>query len=173
MIPFLCLSFPYYYLWLTKQARVQSAIIMTFIFLSAVINVSIYYTSFANKQKIPNIAAIVAMIQKEKPQAIYGTNDIATAFAYLTNTPMLNSIVDTNTNIYRKGFLNAHNLTNDAITQKALIVGHGLSYPAEGIQNDLIDEIFDAKAIKECELLTRIPVTTEDLTNAVVLFSCQ
>jgi hypothetical protein len=116
---------------------------------------------------------LVQSIIKENPPFLYGVNDTTPALAFLTQTPLVNDIVDTNTNIFRKGILNADKLTTDAIQKNALLVTHGANYPSYGIYEPVLDEIFNKEMVlKNCRLLLSHPVYAEGIGNRVNLFRC-
>lgn len=174
LIPFLCLSLPFFIQFLDKQFHVQKFVFPTIMVLFLSMNVYAYMSSYRNLGKISDIQELLHTIQKQKPPSLYGVNDITPALAYLTDTPLLNGIVDTNESIFRKKFLNANELTKDAIKQKAIIVTHGASYPQAGIDEKILNGIFNKQAVqKQCKQIVSVPVFTEGVVNRVNLFRCQ
>jgi len=174
MIPFLCLSLPFFMEFLNKHLHVQKFVFPTILFVFLAINIYSYMNYYRNLGKITNLSSLLQHIEKQKPSSLYGVNDITPALAYLTNTPLLNSIVDTNESIFRKQFLNADTLTRDAIKQNAMIVTHGASYPQAGVDENILDGIFNKQIIqKHCKQIVSVPVFTEGVVNRVNLFSCQ
>ena len=171
--PFLCLSLPLFFHFLKQQLHVQKYVFPTIIFLFLSVSIYTYMSSFRDLGKISNIQKLLNTIQKQKPATLYGVNDITPALAYLTNTPLLNSIVDTNESIFRKQYLNADQLTKDAIKQKAIIITHGASYPQAGVDEKILDGIFNKQMIqKHCKQIVSVPVFTEGVVNRVNLFTC-
>ncbi len=173
LIPFLCLSYYHFHQKLNKVFDLPNGfllIILSFFFLYNFIS---YHQNFRDLQKINNIEQIANIIKKENPRFLYGTNDIVPALSYLSHTPLLNKVIDTNANIYRRGILDADQMTADAIKQKSIIVTHGVFYPDQGVRIDTTDEIFDKGQIeKSCTLIDSFPVQTEGIENRLNLFRC-
>jgi hypothetical protein len=158
---------------LTKQLHVQKFIFPTILFLCIVINLYTYLNYYKDLGKIYTVPSVLQTIKKQNPTALYGVNDITPALAYMTNTPLLNGIVDTNESIFRKHFLHADILTRDAIQKNAMIITHGASYPQANINEKIIDEIVNKDMIKKhCTLVTSFPVFTEGVINQLNLFQC-
>ena len=172
LIPFLALSYPEFEKIIKEKFGVQKLMLPTFIFGFLIFSFVTYTNGFRNLQKI-NLDKATEIIKKENPKSLYGVNDVAPALAYLSGVPMLNNIIDTNANIYRKGFLNSKKLTTDAIKQKAIIVAHGAYYPEMGVNEEVTDEIFDKSQIKKsCKLIGSFPVQTEGPENRLNLLKC-
>lgn len=172
-VPFLALSFAFTYTRIQKELHLQRMVIPSLIFLIIIINLSIYLASFRNMQKVPQIQEIVTQIKQENPTVLYGVNSLTPALAYLAGIPLLNNIVDTNENIFRKGFLKKDVLTREAIKQHGMIVTQGVSYPSFNIRQDIVGGMFNAEEMqKSCTLRESYPVKTEGLENRVNLFSC-
>lgn len=173
LIPFLCISFAFFYQSVTKYFRLQKLIIPTISLLLLGYSLFIYTHSFADMQRVKQIDELAAIIRQTNPPVLYGVNDITPALAYLSKKPLLANIIDTNANLFRKGILNSKRLTNDAIKQKAMIITHGISYPEFNIQQDNIDEIIDNRQLlASCRMIKSIPVKSEGMTNRVNLFIC-
>lgn len=174
LIPFLCLFFMYVYNDIISKLSIQKMVIPSVILLFLIYNVIVYQINFRSMQTIPNIENIVKTIMSVNPTVLYGVNDTTPALAYLTNKPLLNSITDTNENIFRKKYLNATKLTNDAIQQNALFISHGVSYPASGIEQTIVNGIFDVQTIAKhkCKVVGSFPVISEGIVNKLNLISC-
>lgn len=172
--PFLCLSLPLFLHFLKQQLHTQKFVFPTILVLFLSLNIILYMNTFRDLGEISNIDLLTTTIQKYQPSALYGINDVTPALAYMTNTPLLNDIVDTNESIFRKKFLNADTLTADAIEQKAMIITHGASYPEANVEEKILNGIFNKQMIqKHCKQVVSIPVFTEGVVNRVNLFSCQ
>lgn len=172
-IPFLVLSFPIYQQFISAKMALQKMVIPSFILFIIGINLSIYFSQYRNLQKIENAEVIIEKIKSAQPEYIYGTNDFAPLAAYLTNTPLLNETIDTNGNIFRKGLLDAGELTKKAISNKTAVLVHGASYPQYRIDDTVLDEIvIKEEILKNCQLILSHPVYAEGITNRVNLFQC-
>lgn len=172
-IPFLIISFPEFYSFIQQRIPTQKFFIPTVIILLILINFFIYLSSFKDLQKPQNIYALTQTIKKEKPLYLYGVNDLTPALAYLTSTRLVNEIIDTNENIFKKNILNAKILTRKAIDQKAILISHGAYYPESGVREDIIDNIFDKTLVKNhCAFMNRFPVKAEGIVNSISLFRC-
>jgi len=173
LTPFLCLTYPEFYKTIQKNFSPQRFIVPTILFFFVIYSFAIYATGFRNLQKLNNIGEIASVIKKENPSSLYGVDDITPALSYLTGVPLLNGIIDTNANIFRKGILNSKKLTTDAISQKSLLVTHGASYPEAGVNEEIVDEIFDKSQVKKsCKLVGSFPVQTEGVANRLNLLRC-
>lgn len=171
--PVLCITW-YNFIDIIKQKlKLQSMVIPSILVIVFCINIVIYLANYATLQDFTGLLAMVSLIKQEKPDKLYGTNDLTPALAYFSGIPMLDNITDTNTDIFRKGFLNAHALTQKALQHKTILVGHGAFYPQYGVNQKLVDEIFDQKLVqKNCKFLAQYPVQAEGVTNEVDLFTC-
>jgi hypothetical protein len=171
--PFLALSFSFFYLYLNKTFHLQKMFIPTIMLFFIFYNLFSYLTKFADLQSLKSIDTIVSNIKQERPKTIYGVNSVTPALAYLSNTPLLHNIVDTNDNIFRKGFLNATQLTKDAISQQSIIVTEGAFYPEFSIREDVLTEIVDKKLLEQhCSLIASYPFKAEGFINRINLFRC-
>ncbi len=171
-VPFLALSYSEFHKTIQKNFGVQKFIIPTIIFCFLIFSFVTYVTGFKNLQKI-NPDRAVAIIKKEQPKFLYGVNDITPALSYLSGIPLLGNVIDTNSNIYRKGFLNSKKMTEDVVEQKSIIVTHGLYYPDAGVNEEVVDEIFDKSQIKKsCRLIGSFPVQMEGPENRLNLLKC-
>jgi len=173
LIPFLCLAFANFYQDIEKRLSLQRMVLPTIIFIFLTVNFFVYLSGYRNLQKFENLDVLVQTIKQINPPSLYGINSLTPVLAYLSNKPLLNDIVDTNPNIYRKGFLNASTLTKQAIDEKSLFVVEGLSYPEMGVQQDITGEIFDVNQMKNCRVVQSIPIKTEGAQNRINLVSCQ
>lgn len=169
-VPFLCISSLYFFQAVQKKYKNILPFFIV-IFIIGFINALRYTSSYTTLQTVLQLDEVVKEIQKQKPSVLYGTNDITPALAFLTEVPMLDNVVDTNANIYRKKFLNAKTLTQKAIVQKAIIVAHGAYYPEIGVQQDAIDEIFDPM-VKSCTVIKSVPIIAEGIGNRLSLLRC-
>lgn len=171
--PFLALSFPNFYMFVKQKLNFQPMVIPTLICIFLILNLITYISSYKNLQKIPNLNEIIKTINKEKPKYLYGVNDTTPALAYLTNVPLLENIVDTNENIFRKKLLDATILTKKAVSSKTIMVTHGAYYPTLNVQEDTVDGIFDKRVIKNnCKLIGSFPVQSEGAINRINLLKC-
>ncbi len=172
-IPFLCLSFANLHIFLRERFHIQKMVVPTIVVIFLLINLIIYFSSYRTVQKVERVDQLLSLIHKENPPVLYGVNSIAPALAYLSDKPLLNDIVDTNENIFRKGFLSVDTLTNDAIDQRAMIITPGAFYPDFNILNDITGGIFDEEKMTEsCELKGSFPIKTEGIENRLNLFRC-
>lgn len=173
LAPFLALSAPSLFGFIEQKLAMQKMVIPTIILLGILINLAVYFSGFRQLQKISNYTALTKAIQKNKPEYLYGVNDTTPALAYSTNVPVLKNIIDTNPNIFRKNFLDAKKLTKEAISNKTILVAHGAVYPQLGVEEHVVDEIFDKELVKKsCKLLESVPVNSEGYINRISLLKC-
>lgn len=151
----------------------QRLVLPTIACVIAGINLGMYFSgNFHLLQKV-DIQPLVQEITSAKPTYLYGPNDITPLLAFKTNTSLLNNITDTNTNLYRKGILDAKKLTTDAINKNSMIVSHGAYYLQFNIHEPIIDEIIvKERVLKECNLKKSIAVNAEGIGNQLNLFHC-
>ncbi|HVF69907.1 MAG TPA: hypothetical protein VNA13_05075, partial [Xanthomonadales bacterium] len=172
LIPFLVLSFPEFYSSIQRNFDLQKAILPTILIPFLLYSLITYTAGFMDLQKV-NLVEITDAIKKENPKVLYGVNDITPSLSHSTGVPLLNGIIDTNSNIFRKGILNSKKMTADAIYQKAIIVTHGYSYPMQGVEEQVVDEIFDKEQVKKsCKLIKSFPVQMEGAENRLNLLRC-
>ena len=173
VVAYLCLALPDLLEDISKKVQMQKYIIPFLISILLGINTVIYLSSYQSLQKIEGIETITASLKSHQSKYIYGTNDIAPALAYLSGKKLVAGVVDTNENIFLKGFLNGEEMTKEAINQNALIVSHGAYYPYLSIDETVIGSMFDKNQMtKNCLLIGAIPVTTEGMENRITFFEC-
>lgn len=173
LAPFLSLSASSLFEFVEQKLAMQKMVIPTVVLFGALINLSLYFSGFRQLQKISDYNALTNAIQKNKPDYLYGVNDTTPALAYSTNTALLNNIIDTNPNIFRKKFLDSKKLTKEAINNKTVLVTHGAFYPQLGLEEHVVDEIFDKELVKKsCKLLESVPVNSEGYINRISLLKC-
>lgn len=171
--PFLAISLPAFYDYFKSHFSSHLFIFPTIVSFILILNLIIYLSSYQTIQKFPDINSAVNSIKKERPSFIFGVNDITPALAFLSQTPLLNNIIDTNPNLFRKKFLDAKTLTKEAIAKHSIIVAHGVYYPQAGINQEIFDEIFDTQQIeKSCKLIKSIPIYAEGIANRINLLKC-
>lgn len=173
LAPFLALSAPSLFEFIEQKFAMQKMVIPTVILISTLLNLILYFSGFRQLQKISNYTVLTNAIQKNKPAYLYGVNDTTPALAYSTNTALLNNIIDTNPNIFRKKFLDAKKLTKEAISRKTILVAHGAFYPQLKVEEYVVDEIFNKELVrKSCKLLESVPVNSEGYINRISLLKC-
>ena len=172
-IPFLCLFFAELMRDLLRKYAVQPMMIPTIIIIFLGYNFISYFNGYNQLQRLNQLPEMVRIINKEKPQVLYGINGITPALAYLSQTPLLHGIVDTNDNIFRKGYLNATSLTQDAIKQHALVITQGVWYPEAGIEEDILTDVVVKNSIKkQCRLKQHFDFLSEGNTNVIAFYRC-
>lgn len=174
LLPILVLSLPSLVKEIQQKFFIHHLMLPTILIPLTLYNLFAYYANGYNTlQKLHDTQEMIKVIHKEKPSALYGVNSITPALAYLSDTPLLNGIIDTNDNIFRKGYLNATKLTKNAVRQHALLITEGVWYPQAGITQDVLTEIIDQKELKKnCKHIKRFFFQSEGLTNAINFFRC-
>lgn len=173
MVPFIVLSLPIYQHVISTKMNLQKMVIPSLITILLGFNILVYSSQYRTLQKLTNFETLVQKIEAAQPKYLYGANDLTTLLAYKTSTPMLNNLVDTNGNIFRKGILNAKDLTQQTISHNTILVVHGVSYPQYNIDDPILDEVvIKDEILKHCQLLHSHPVYAEGITNRVNLFHC-
>jgi hypothetical protein len=171
-LPLIILSYPLLLKGITKKIVLNRFMLPTIVLIFTIYNLLSYFNGFNDLQKIP-LNQIAGILKEHKISSIYGINGIAPAIAYESNIPLLDGIIDTNDNIFRKGYLNASLLTQDAIKNHSGIITIGAWYPEVGIKQDVLTEIVDQKLLTtNCHLLQRFPFHSEGIINSINVFSC-
>jgi len=171
LVPFLCLSFPILYEAIRKNFRPNIYLIPTIVGIFILYNIYSYFSGFITLQKI-DINAVTDAVKRQNPKYLYGINSLTPALSYTGGVPLLNGVIDTNPNIYRKGFLNAKSMSDAAIKNHALIIGEGLDYPIYQVNEPLTGEIFTEDIKKLCKKVGSFPVQNEGPANRINLFQC-
>jgi hypothetical protein len=173
LTPFLCISFYEFYYFVKNNFNVQKMVIPTIITVFISFNLFIYLSSYRNLGKIQNINAILETIKKEKPNFIYGINDITPALIVMTNIPALENVNDAHEYFFTKKIYDKNLLTNSAIKNRTIIIAHGANYSEYGIRQDILDNIFAKDIVYEnCQNILSVPILSEGDTNRINLFKC-
>jgi len=171
--PILCLFFTELMKDLLKKYPIQLLMIPTVLLVFVSYNFISYFTGYNQLQRLTQLPEMIRVIKAEKPTALYGVNGITPALAHLSQTPLLNNIVDTNDNIFRKGYLDAKVLTNEAIKQHALVITQGVWYPQLGIREDILTDVVIAETIRNnCRVIKRFNFNSEGDTNTIAFYRC-
>ena len=173
LVPFLCLKLPDLITSIKNKFDIPKYSIPSVLVFIFAINIYIYLSGYQSLQKLDNIENIVSFLREQDGSVIYGVNSISPALAYLADKKLLLGIVDTNENIFIKGFLDGEGLTNEAIKKRSLIVSQGMYYPQYNADYPLLGRMFNAdEIIKKCEKKASFPIKTEGLENRLVIFYC-
>lgn len=172
LTPFLCISLYELSYFLRKNLNIQKMIIPTIIFVFILYNLFSYLSSYRDLGKL-QINKITKTIIAEKPNFLYGVNDITPALISLTNIPALENVNDAHEYFFTRRIYDKEYLTNRAINSRTIIITHGADYPKYDIKQDILDNIFIKEAIyKNCKLILSIPVISEGDANRINLFKC-
>ncbi|MDZ4228496.1 MAG: glycosyltransferase family 39 protein [Candidatus Levybacteria bacterium] len=173
LTPFLCLSFYEVYFFLKNSFNLQRLVIPTIIVVFILINLTTYLSSYKDLGRVKDFDKIIATIISEKPDYLYGANDIAPAIISLTKIPALENVNDAHEYFFIRKIYDKNILTDKAIKNKTIIVTHGANYPEYNIKQDILDNIFVKEAIYEnCKNILSIPVQSEGSANRINLFKC-
>lgn len=173
VVPFLCLSLYEFFEFSKNKLGIQKLVIPTIIFIFLTLNLFIYVSSYRNLQKVNDMNKILAVIKKEKPEFLYGVNDITPALLILTRTSPLDNIRDAHEYFFMKKIYDKELLTDKAIKSKTIIITHGADYPDYNIKQDILDNIFVKETIyRSCRNILSIPVLSEGDANRINLFKC-
>lgn len=173
LTPFLCLSFYEIYYFLKSKFNLQRLVIPTVVSVFILSNLLTYISSYRNLGKLEDFNKIITTIASEKPNFLYGVNDITPLLITLTHIPALENVNDAHEYFFTKKVYDKKALTDKAIKNKTIIITHGADYPEYNIKQDILDNIFVKEAIyKNCENILSVPVLSEGDTNRINLFKC-
>ncbi len=171
--PFLCISFYELFYFFKKTFNLQKLVIPTVICLFLLSNLLIYVSSYKNLGKLHDINKITKTIIAEKPDFLYGVNDITPALLSLTNIPALENVNDAHEYFFSRKIYDKELLTNKATKSKTIIITHGANYPSYNIKQDILDNIFVKESIyRSCKNILSVPVISEGDANRINLFKC-
>ena len=172
LTPFLCISFYELYYFLRKNLNVQKMIIPTIIFSFLLYNLFTYLSSYKDLGKL-EIDKTIRTVTEEKPNYLYGVNDITPALIALTKIPALENVNDAHEYFFTRKLYDKELLTSKAVENKTIIITHGAYYPEYNIKQDILDNIFIKEEIyKSCKIILSIPVISEGDANRINLFKC-
>lgn len=173
LTPFLCISFYELYSSMRKNLNIQNMVIPTVIFAFLLYNLFTYLSAYKNLGRIQEIDKIIKIIIKEKPNYLYGVNDITPALIVLANIPALENVNDAHEYFFTRKIYDKELLTNKAVKSKTIIITHGADYPQYNLKQDVLDNIFVKEIIyKNCKNILSVPVLSEGDTNRINLFKC-
>ncbi len=173
LTPFLCISFYEFYYFLRKKLNLQKLVVPTIIFIFLLSNLLIYVSSYRNLGKLKDVNKIIETILKEKPNYLYGVNDITPALISLTNIPALENVNDAHEYFFTRKIYDKKLLTDKATKTKTIIIAHGADYPQYNIKQDILDNIFVKETInKNCKIILSVPAISEGDANRINLFKC-
>lgn len=156
------------------QRRMQNKKILPIIISGYIISMFfIYINDYARLGMVNHIEEMSTRIRKEKSSFIYGVADLAPALSQKTGLPLLEGIIDTNAEIYQKGFLDKIKLSELAVQKKAVIISEGIYMPQYKIDEKMDDNTFDKKfLLAQCKEISHYPVQGQELINRIYLFKC-
>ena len=173
LTPFLGISFYEFYYFLRKNLNIQKMVIPTVIFIFILFNLFTYFSSYKDLGKLQEISQIIKTITKEKPDYLYGINDITPALISITNIPALGNVNEAHEYFFTRGIYDKELLTNEAVESKTIIITHGADYPKDNIKQDILDNIFVKETIyKSCKNILSVPVISEGDANRINFFKC-
>lgn len=173
LTPFLCISFYELYYFLKHKFDLQKLVIPSLIFVFLLYNLFTYLSSYRDLGKLQEIEKITKIITQEKPDYLYGINDITPALTALTNIPALENVHDAHEYFFTRKIYDKKLLTDKAVKNKTIIVTHGGDYPQYNIKENILDKIFEKETIyKSCKVILSIPVISEGDANRINLFKC-
>lgn len=173
LTPFLCISFYELYYFLRKNLNLQTMVLPTIIFIFILYNLFSYLSSYRDLGKVEEISKITKIIIKEKPNFLYGINDITPALITLTSIPALENINDAHEYFFTRKIYDRKRLTDKAVGSKTIIITHGANYPEYNIKEDILDNIFVKETIlKNCKVILSVPAISEGDANRINLFKC-
>ena len=173
LTPFLCISFYELYYFVRKNLNIQKMVIPTVIAVFLLYNLFTYLHAYKNLGKIQEIDKIIKKIIEEKPNYLYGVNDITPALITITQIPALENVNDAHEYFFTRDIYDKKFLTDKAIENKTIIITHGAEYPNYNIKQDILDNIFVKETIyKNCKNILSVPVLSEGDTNRINLFKC-
>lgn len=173
LVPFLCLSFYELDSFLRSKFNPQKLVIPTIILAFLLLNLFIYISSYSNLGRLKNIDEIINTLKTQKPNFLYGTNNITPALIALTNISALENVNDAHEYFFMKKIYDKKLLTNSAIKNKTIIITQGADYPEYNVKQDILDNIFVNETIyKNCKNILSSPVQAEGNVNRINLFKC-
>ncbi len=132
-----------------------------------------YYSTFAQFEKVSFMPAMLTLIKQENPKFLYGLDQLNPAISYESGVPLLDGIIDTNENMFRKGVINKTIETKHAIANKTLVISYGLDYPNQHTHVIVSPDIIDVPIfLKSCTLLKEFSVFGEGQINTITLSKC-
>lgn len=171
-VPFIILVLPQAFYLASSIHKKGAVVLYGFFGIIVFFNLYVYLSGFTRLNTIRNVDYIVKTIQKAKPRYLYGGMETTSLFSEKSNIPLLPGVSDTNTNIFRKHFLNAKQLTQKAVMSKTLIIAKGGTYA--DTQDLLLDEVYEAHMVrKSCHVITQTEVITESPEiNTISVWKC-
>lgn len=140
---------------------------------SMVLAIPAYLQNFAQTGILKDTQRLVTVLKNEQPTALYGSADIAPALSYLSGIPLLNGVLDTNSNLYVRGIYSATEMTTQALEEKTLLISQGISLPLYGIEETITSDIFDVEQVKkQCTVIYEHPVQAEGGVNRIYIWRC-
>lgn len=172
MIPILVISLPSMIEDLISHFLVNKYVVSTILVCSAFINIVVFFSGYQNLQNLA-IREMTSAVIKRDPKYIYGINGITPAIALLTKKPLLDNIIDTNANIFNKGYLDANIITDSLLAEHGLFITEGVYYPDFGIDQPIYTTIVNQKeVIKSCRKVESFSFKSEGVSNVINFFQC-
>jgi hypothetical protein len=173
LTPFLCISFYELYYFVRKNLNIQKMVIPTVVFVFVLYNLFAYLSAYKNLGRVREIDKIIKIIIEEKPNFLYGVNDITPALIAIIEIPALENVNDAHEYFFTRKVYDKKFLTDRAIKSKTIIITHGADYPDYNVKQDILDNIFIKETIyKNCKNILSVPVLSEGDTNKINLFKC-
>lgn len=182
LVPFLCIALadaiP---LFMKKVGRLNGILVATLILsLALILNLRTYFQQYREIQRVKHIERIVAVIQKEKPQVLFGTPELTPILSYLTDIPLMNDVIDTNANLFIRHIYSLDQFGKDIFKQKTMVVTLGADntvHRRDGAQERIYDPITSSTfqqlpLEKKCKIVLSQPVYADGIVNRINIWKC-
>lgn len=162
-------------LWLSKNKFKPSVIIILYaVILSCVLlrNGTYIITKMSNMNKIISVDKMVAVIKKEKPDALYGPSVLVNGFSYLSGIPPYRDHIDMTAQQFDNGNLNKTKWTEDVVKTNTILVYYGSEKNGQMTLDSTVTDLSVLRKNK-CRIVHKEPIEgVEAMTTHIVLIKC-
>lgn len=142
----------------------------TIILLFQSFTITRYINSIQGFMTIPNRDEFISIIQKEKPQYLYGEYGIVQGVSYLSGIPMLEGVSDTNRKMFLSGVLNKDTITAKIKKTKTILIAYSYN---DNIDIATASAIFNWGELKnQCKIIHSQNFTMSYPVNTIDIIKC-
>jgi hypothetical protein len=177
LLPFLVLLTIEFFGWISKKSEsglVYGLIGIAFYTFFGFMSISLYHNDYALRGRFinaPEVAAAVRNLPQNLP--LYGSHEVAPLVALLSEKPLFNNYIDTNTQAFASKAQNLQQTSKKAVEHGVYLIAKITDLPQYGIKDFGFEGYFDKSLFdKFCNRVLQFPSTSTEQDNVIAIYRC-